>query len=51
MSADRIFVDTAFLLWAHDADGGIRHEQASWELGLLWAGGSGAVSTQVLEEF
>ncbi|MGH9165987.1 MAG: PIN domain-containing protein, partial [Acidimicrobiales bacterium] len=51
MSGDRTFVDTNVLVYAYDADAGDRHRAARGRLQVLWADESGAVSTQVLQEF
>ncbi|MFI9812413.1 PIN domain-containing protein [Saccharothrix variisporea] len=47
----RVFVDTNILVYAHDPDGGDRHRIAKEVLQELWHDGTGAVSTQVLQEF
>jgi predicted nucleic acid-binding protein len=47
----RTFVDSNILIYAHDADAGIRQRRASEELAELWAAGAGLLSTQVLQEF
>jgi predicted nucleic acid-binding protein len=47
----RTFVDYNILIYAHDADAGIRQRRASEELAELWAAGAGPLSTQVLQEF
>lgn len=47
----RTFVDTNVLIYAYDTDAGDRHERAMSALSALWASGSGAISTQVLQEF
>ncbi len=45
------FVDTNVLLYAHDRDAGDRHDQAVRIVDQLWEHGTGALSTQVLQEF
>jgi predicted nucleic acid-binding protein len=47
----RTFVDTNVLLHAHDASETEKQPIARALLGDLWAEGSGALSTQVLQEF
>lgn len=51
MSGDRIFVDTNVLVYSYDTDAGIKHETARSVLRELWESRTGAVSTQVLQEF
>ena len=46
-----VFVDTNVLVYAHDADAGTKRDTAVALLETLWAGRTGVVSTQVLEEF
>lgn len=50
MSA-RTFVDTNVLIYAHDIDAKSKHEAAKSVLRELWVERSGALSTQVLQEF
>ena len=50
MSA-RTFVDTNVLIYAHDIDAKSKHEAAKSVLRDLWVERSGALSTQVLQEF
>ncbi len=50
MSA-RVFVDSNVLIYAHDLDAGEKRERASQLLVALWQGGTGVLSTQVLQEF
>jgi predicted nucleic acid-binding protein len=45
------FVDTNVLLYAHDRDAGARHVEAVRIVDELWRRGTGALSTQVLQEF
>lgn len=47
----RTFVDTSVLIYAHDADAGMRHQRAAEVLFQLWNDQSGVVSPQVLQEF
>lgn len=49
--AERIFVDTNVLLYAHDLDEPGKHEVAQTLVENLWAERNGALSTQVLQEF
>jgi predicted nucleic acid-binding protein len=52
MSADLTFVDTNVLVYAHDLDSDQRkHDEARAALEDLWTAGTGALSTQVLQEF
>jgi len=46
-----VFVDTNILVYAHDADAGVKRERAIEELRGLWEKGSGRLSGQVLQEF
>src|SRR5262245_34056138 len=48
--AERVFVDTNVLLYAHDRDAGERHAIAEHVLRQLWKTKTGVVSTQVLQE-
>ena len=48
---DRVFIDTNILLYAYDLDAGSKHDVASNIVRRLWAEGTGALSTQVLQEF
>jgi predicted nucleic acid-binding protein len=48
--SDRYFVDTNILMYAHDTSAGAKHERARALVEELWRGGSGVVSTQVLQE-
>jgi len=45
------FVDTNVLIYAHDKEAGEKRERALEELRELWERHSGALSTQVLQEF
>ena len=51
MSADRQFVDTNVLVYAHDVSAGAKRERAHDLLASLWASGEGCLSVQVLQEF
>ena len=48
--ADKFFVDTNILLYAHDRSAGVKHERARQLLERLWTSGEGVLSTQVLQE-
>ncbi len=48
---DRVFVDTNILIYAHDLDAGTKSRRASEVLSRLWEENTGALSTQVLQEF
>lgn len=48
--AEKYFVDTNILIYAHDRSTGIKHERARQLLERLWANGQGVLSTQVLQE-
>jgi predicted nucleic acid-binding protein len=50
MSVDT-FVDTNVLIYAHDVQAGEKRERAAAVLREIWENQSGAVSTQVLQEF
>ncbi len=45
------FVDSNILIYAHDADAGLKRERAVAKLRELWDSGTGRLSVQVLEEF
>ena len=49
--ASRAFVDTNVLLYAHDASETVKQPIARSVLEALWQEGTGALSTQVLQEF
>ena len=51
MNDDRIFVDTNVLVYSYDTDAGQKHDTARSVLMDLWGSRTGAVSTQVLQEF
>jgi len=48
--ADKCFVDTNILIYAHDRLAGYRHERAQRLVQSLWDNGQGVLSTQVLQE-
>lgn len=49
---DRLtFIDTNVLVYAHDKAEVFKQQVAQAALEHLWAGGSGALSTQILQEF
>ena len=48
--ADKFFVDTNILLYAHDRSAGLKHERARQLVESLWTSGQGVLSTQVLQE-
>jgi predicted nucleic acid-binding protein len=47
----KAFVDTNVLVYAYDRGAGSKHERALGLVEKLWMEGSGALSTQVLQEF
>lgn len=49
--SDVVFVDTNILVYAHDADAGVKRERAIETLRQLWEADTGRVSVQVLQEF
>lgn len=49
--SDVVFVDTNILVYAHDADAGVRRERAIERLQELWEADTGRLSVQVLQEF
>lgn len=51
MNAERTFVDTNVLLYAHDRSAGSKHDLARTLMRELWGTRSGVLSTQVLQEF
>lgn len=51
MNADKAFVDTNILVYAHDAAAGDRHARAEALVTQLWEDRRGVLSTQVLQEF
>ncbi len=48
--ADKYFVDTNILIYAHDRSAGVKHERARQVVERLWMSGQGVLSTQVLQE-
>jgi predicted nucleic acid-binding protein len=48
--ADKYFVDTNILIYAHDRSTGLKHERARQIIERLWTSGQGVLSTQVLQE-
>lgn len=48
--ADKYFVDTNILLYAHDPSGGVKRDRARQLIEKLWSTGEGVLSTQVLQE-
>ncbi|MFZ0278179.1 MAG: PIN domain-containing protein [Candidatus Sulfotelmatobacter sp.] len=48
--AEKYFVDTNVLIYAHDRSTGIKHERARRLIEGLWMSGQGVLSTQVLQE-
>ena len=47
----KVFVDSNVLIYAHDADAGVKQERAAGRLRELWENGVGRLSTQILQEF
>ena len=47
----KVFVDTNILVYAHDLDASVKHDQAAEIVGQLWESRNGVLSTQVLQEF
>lgn len=48
--AEKFFVDTNILIYAHDRSTGRKHELARPLVERLWSSGEGVLSTQVLQE-
>ena len=48
--ADKNFVDTNILIYAHDTSTGMKHQRARRLVEGLWTSGLGVLSTQVLQE-
>ena len=48
--ANKYFVDTNILVYAHDRSAGPKHQRARRLLEQLWQSGEGVLSTQVLQE-
>lgn len=46
-----VFVDTNILIYAHDADAGLKRERSIESMRLLWNADQGRLSVQVLQEF
>ena len=49
--AQKYFVDTNILIYAHDRSAGEKHNRARQLIERLWTSGEGVLSTQVLQEF
>lgn len=48
--SDKRFVDTNILVYAHDGSAGVKHKRSLQLVETLWNEGTGALSTQVLQE-
>ena len=48
--AQKYFVDTNILIYAHDRSAGVKHDRARELIERLWTSGEGVLSTQVLQE-
>jgi len=48
--AEKYFVDTNILIYAHDRAAGVKHDRARQVIERLWTTGEGVLSTQVLQE-
>jgi predicted nucleic acid-binding protein len=48
--AQKYFVDTNILIYAHDRSAGAKHDRARQLVERLWTSGEGVLSTQVLQE-
>jgi predicted nucleic acid-binding protein len=48
--ADKYFVDTNILIYAHDPSAGRKHDRARQLIKKLWTTGEGVLSTQILQE-
>ena len=48
--ANKFFVDTNILIYAHDTAAGLKHARARQLIEELWDTGEGVLSTQVLQE-
>jgi predicted nucleic acid-binding protein len=48
--AQKYFVDTNILIYAHDRSTGVKHDRARRVIEELWNSGEGVLSTQVLQE-
>jgi predicted nucleic acid-binding protein len=51
VTAERVFVDTNVLVYAHDLDGEVKRAIAEHVLRQLWDDETGVLSSQVLQEF
>lgn len=49
--SDIVFVDTNILVYAYDADAGVKRDRAIEKLRQLWETETGRISVQVLQEF
>ena len=49
--SDRVFLDTNILLYAYDIEACDKRQIAANLIRSLWQAGTGALSTQVLQEF
>jgi predicted nucleic acid-binding protein len=49
--SDVVFVDTNIVVYAHDADAGVKRERAIETLRELWEADTGRLSVEVLQEF
>lgn len=47
--ADKFFVDTNILIYAHDRSAGLKHERARQVIERLWTTGQGVLSSQILQ--
>src|SRR5271169_1674634 len=48
--ADKFFVDTNILIYAHDSSAGMKYDRARQVIERLWTSGGGVLSTQILQE-
>ena|SRR5579859_2956767 len=48
--AEKYFVDTNILIYAHDRAAGVKHDRARQVIERLWTTGEGVLSTLVLQE-
>ena len=48
--AEKYFVDTNILIYAHDRSTGLKHRRAQELIEHLWETGQGVLSTQILQE-
>jgi predicted nucleic acid-binding protein len=48
--SDKRFVDTNILVYAHDSSAGVKHRRSLQLVETLWNEGTGALSTQVMQE-